>query len=198
MPKPPASPQPAPTIAAPHPLTVRLIERLAPPALVLDFASGSGRNTAALNQAGFTVVALDDRTAATPVPFAGITGRFAAALSTHGLLHGNVAAVAQRVTDIAALLEKNGLLYATFGSVRDARFGVGERLDEFTFAPSEGDERGVPHAFFDRERLAELLEQDYAIESLEEHAVDEVVGSWAHRQAPLAGAAHWFAIAKVR
>jgi hypothetical protein len=177
-----------------------VIERLAPARarLVLDFASGSGRNTAALNQAGFTVVAIDDRAAATPEPFAGITSRFAAALSTHGLLHGSVARVAQRSAQLAGLLEKDGLLYATFGSVSDARFGVGERLDEFTFAPSEGDERGVAHAFFDRERLAELLERYYAIESLEERAVDEVVGSWAHAQAPLAGAVHWFAIARVR
>lgn len=165
---------------------------------VLEFASGSGRNAAALSRGGFTVVAIDDRTAATVEPFAGISGPFAAALSTHGLLHGSVATIAHYVAEIGGLLEKNGLLYATFGSVRDARFGQGERLDEFTFAPLAGDEGGVAHTFFDRERLTELLERDYAIESLEEHAVDAVAGSWAHRQRPLSGAVHWFAIARVR
>jgi hypothetical protein len=169
-----------------------------PPRRVLDFASGSGRNTAALRRAGFEVVAIDDPAAATPEPFAGVAGQFAAALSTHGLLHGNVATIARNVAQIAALLEIAGPVYATFGSVRDARFGQGERLDEFTFAPTQGDERGVAHAYFNRERLTELLERHFVIESLEEHAVDEVVGRWAHEERPLSRAVHWFAVAKVR
>ncbi len=165
---------------------------------VLEFASGSGRNVAALSRAGFTVAAIDDRTAATVEPFAGISGSFAATLSTHGLLHGSVATIAHHVAEIAGLLEKNGLLYATFGSVRDARFGEGERLDEFTFAPVAGDERGIAHAFFNRQGVTELLEPHFAIESLEEHDVDAVAGSWAHRERSLRGAVHWFAIARVR
>lgn len=127
-----------------------------------------------------------------------MSGRFDAVLSTHGLLHGNVAAIARNVTRIAALLEKGGPFYATFGSVRDARFGQGERLDQFTFAPNDGDERGVVHAFFDRDRLAQLLSRHYVIETLEENAVDEVAGSWAHTARPLSGAVHWFVIAKAK
>jgi SAM-dependent methyltransferase len=194
------SPEKAPSIAAAHPLATLLIERLGggPARRVLDFASGSGRNARALADAGFSVVALDDRVAASLDPLAGIQSPFAAALSTHGLLHGAPEAIGRRLSQLAHVLVKNGLLYATFGSVRDARFERGERVDDYTYAPASGDERGVAHAYFDRARLTRLLEPHFAIESLEERSVDSVAGAWAHRKRPLAGAVHWFAIATAR
>jgi hypothetical protein len=179
-------------------LAVSLIEHLrgAPEIRVLEFACGAGRNTIALREAGFDVVAIDERTAVSGAPFAGVHGGFAAALSTHGLLHGTPAIIAGHVSQIAELLAKNGMLYATFGSVRDARFGRGERIDASTFAPSEGDERGVAHGFFSREQVRALLDPYFALESLEEHDADEIAGSWAHRERPLSGAVHWFAVAR--
>ena len=84
------------------------------------------------------------------------------------------------------------------GRQRDARFGRGTRIDDSTFAPTDGDERGVAHAYFDRERLLSILDRYFIVESLSEHCVDDVAGSWAHRERPLDGAAHWFAIARKR
>jgi hypothetical protein len=167
-----------------HPLAVRLVEHLrgGREIRVLEFACGVGRNTQALREAGLDVVTIDDPTAASASPFAGIPGGFAAALSTHGLLHGTPAIVAGHLSQIARLLAKNAILYATFGSVRDARFGQGERIDASTFASAEGDERGVPHAFFDRDQLQALLDPHFTIESLEEHDAEKV---------------HWFAVATV-
>jgi hypothetical protein len=184
----------------PHPLAEALIERLQsrPKGRVLDFASGSGRNTQALRRAGLMVTAIADDAAATEKPLAGVTDRFAAAISTHGLLHGTPPIIAARLRSIAERLDAEGLLYATFGSTRDARFGEGRRIDDATFAPTDGDERGVAHAYFDRDRLRALLEPDFEVESLEERCVDEVAGSWAHRERPLSGATHWFAIARKR
>jgi Methyltransferase domain len=181
-------------------LAERLIKRLQsrPKSRVLDFASGSGRNAEALRRAGFSVVAIADDLAASQAPLAGVTERFSAAISTHGLLHGTPSTIAARVRLIAELLYGEGLLYATFGSTRDARFGQGQRIDDWTFAPSQGDERGVAHAYFDRDRLRALLEPHFEVESLKEHSVDEVAGSWAHRERPLSGAAHWFAVARKR
>lgn len=167
-------------------------------ARILDFASGSGRNTKALEGAGFTVVAIDDATAATEAPLHGVAGKFDAAVSTHGLLHGTAAQVASHLRGIAAHLGAQGLLYAAFGSTRDARFGRGERCDAWSFAPTDGDERGVVHAYFDRSGITGLLETDFAIESLEERSVDHVAGAWAHRARPLRGAVHWFAIGRKR
>ncbi len=162
---------------------------------MLDFAAGSGRNTRALRDAGLWVVSLADSIAESATPLIGITERFAAALSTHGLLHGTRSIVANSVASIAQHLEPPGLLYATFASARDARFGQGERIDPWTFAPTKGDERGVAHAYFDRKSLLVLLEPHFAVESLEERSVDDVVGAWAHRESPLRGAMHWFVIA---
>ena len=60
------------------------------------------------------------------------------------------------------------------------------------------DERGVAHTFFDESRLRELLARHFEIESLTEHDVDEIAGSWAHQHRPLNRAVHWFAIATKR
>jgi hypothetical protein len=187
-------------ISAPHPLAAALIERLHPSreTRILEFASGSGRNTDALSAAGFEVVAIDEATARSDAPFAGIAGGFEAAISTHGLLHGTVTIVAVRLREIGERLNPGGLLYATFGSTRDARFGAGERIDDSTYAPLAGDERGVAHAYYDRRRLRTLLEESFAIESLDERKVDDVAGRWAHLRRPLHGSVHWFVIARLR
>jgi SAM-dependent methyltransferase len=181
-------------------LAAALIERLhpRPGTRVLDFSSGSGRNARALRGAGFTVVAIDDTQAASGTPFAGVAGKFTAVVSSHGLLHGTTATVGSRVAEIADRLGSGGLLYAAFGSTRDARFGSGDRLDATTFVPLEGDERGVAHAYFDRERLRALLSAHFEIESLDECGVDDVAGRWAHVEQPLRRAVHWFAVAHKR
>jgi hypothetical protein len=175
-----------------------LIKRLhsRPGSRILDFAAGSGRNGAALRQAGFEVTMVDDAAASVEAPLAGVTAQYAAAISTHGLLHGAPEAIAARVGAIADALGDGGLLYATFGSVHDARFGEGERIDDATFAPVGGDERGIAHAYFDRERLTTILERRFEVESLEERYVDAIAGSWAHRERPLERSVHWFAIAR--
>jgi hypothetical protein len=181
-------------VPAPHPLAERIIERLQsrPGTRVLDFASGSGRNGAALRHAGFAVESIPDEAAAQAPRLA---QRYAAALSTHGFLHGTPAGIAERLSIVAGALEERGLLYATFGSTGDARFGAGERIDDATFAPLDGDERGVAHVYFDEPRVRTLLRPYFEIESLEERGVDDVAGAWAHRERPLQGAVHWFAIA---
>ncbi len=165
---------------------------------VLDFAAGNGRNTAALQAAGIAVLAVDDEAAATAEALRDISGPFDATISTHGLLHGTYDAIALRIAAIAERLRTGGLLYATFGSVRDARFGQGRRLADWTFAPVDGDERDVPHTYFDRDRIAALVAPYFDIESLEEVGVDDVAGRWAHLAKPLQSAAHWFAILRRR
>jgi len=177
-------------------LAAALIERLQSRSgiRILDFATGSGRNTDVLRAAGFTVVPIGDAAAALQAPLAGIRGSFDAAISTHGLLHGTPAIVASLLCAVAESLGSGGLLYATFGSIHDARFGLGERIDDRTFAPTDGDERGVAHAYFDRDDVEALLERHFKVESLQEHGVDRVAGGWAHRDRPLRDAVHWFAI----
>jgi hypothetical protein len=155
-----------------------------PGARVLEIGSGSGRNTRALHNAGFVVRSLDEHPHAL----------CAAALSTHALLHGTPHSVATTLDRIADRLESRAPLFATFGSVRDARYGEGTRVEEFVYAPLLGDERGIAHVFFDERRLHALLCDRWEIELLEERNVDGIAGSWAHTGRPLQDAVHWFAI----
>jgi SAM-dependent methyltransferase len=173
----------------PHPLAAQLIERLGPfqAARVLDFGSGSGRNGAALQAAGFRVCAVTDDGVREFVP----RERFDAAVTTHALLHGSAGDIGAMLQKIAASLKNGAPLYATFGSKADARYGKGTRVDDDTYVPDSGDERGVAHTYFDESQLRSLIERWFVVESIEEHAVDEVVGTWAHGQRPQ-GTVHWF------
>ncbi len=169
---------------AAHPLARALIARLPRGARVLEIGHGSGRNHRALEAAGFAVVHFD----AQVEPPEGAAG----ALSTHALLHGSPEEIAAVLAALARRLVGGAPLLATFGSRRDARFGKGTALGPTTFAPTEGDERGVAHSFFDEAALRAILAADFAIEELREVEVDAVVGGWAHASSPLRGAVHWF------
>jgi hypothetical protein len=197
---PPSSPPDQPSIRPAHPLAERLIARLSrrPAARVLELGAGSGRNTTALLRAGLNVTAITDAALATLDAGSLPPETVAALLSTHGFLHGTTLGVTARLTLCATRLEPGGLLYATFGSRRDARYGCGVRIDAATYAPDEGDERGVPHAFFSERELREALEARFTLEELVETGVDAIAGTWAHRESPLAGSVHWFAIGHLR
>jgi hypothetical protein len=188
---PPTSPEQA-SARPPHPLAVELIAVLgAGKARVIDFASGSGRNARALRAAGFNVLEIGDRDA-TAGALNRIEGKFSAAISTHGLLHGTIAAVSAAIEAIASKLEPGGRLYATFGSTRDARYARGREIEPFVYAPLDGDERDVAHAFFDEPRLRALLDPWFEVEYIEERDAAETAGDWAHQEKPLHQAVHWF------
>jgi hypothetical protein len=182
----PVSPEPA--HRPPHPLALDLIERLRdrPGARVLEVGAGSGRNTHALAAAGLVVCTLP------------LQEPCAAGLATHALLHGSPQSIAEELSAIAQALEPGAPLFATFGSIRDARYGVGEAREAHVYAPLDGDEIAVAHAYFDQERLRALLAPHFTIESMREVNVDNIAGRWAHTSAPLRGAVHWFVTAAVR
>jgi hypothetical protein len=179
---------PPPVHGPPHPLALDLIERLSdhPGARVLEIGSGSGRNTRALVAAGLRVCSLPP------------DERCIAALSTHALLHGTPASLAELLDRIAAALEPKAPLFATFGSVFDSRYGTGDEREPHVFVPRDGDEAGVAHVYFDEERLRAILTPRFTIESLREVEVDRIAGDWAHPTAPLHGAVHWFVVAHAR
>ena len=178
------SPEPVPR--PPHPLALALIERLRdrPGARVLEIGAGSGRNTRALVAAGLHVCTLP------------VDEPAAAALSTHALLHGTPAEIGGRLDALAAALESGAPLFGTFGSTRDARCGTGDEVAAYVYAPRDGDEAGVAHAYFDAPRLRALLAPHFVIESMAEVDVDEIAGQWAHPNDPLHNAVHWFVIAR--
>lgn len=162
----------------------------------MDFGSGRGRNCEALRQAGLAVTALDDAEASDAKAISILDREFEAVLSTHALLHGMPQSITDRISAIARAVKPDGLFFATFASVRDARYGNGTRVGDHTFAPTAGDEVGVPHVYYDERRLRALVGVLFEVESLEERSVDAVAGRWAHPNAPLHGAVHWFARAR--
>jgi hypothetical protein len=195
---PPTSPEHA-SARPPHPLAAQLIAALGSRnARVIDFATGSGRNASALQRAGHEVLAIDDGAAADSTALATVTEPYQAAISTHGLLHGTPATIDALLAVLAGSMQPGGLLYATFGSIADARYGQGREIEPFVYAPGDGDERGVPHVFYDEARLRAALGVWFDIESLEERGVDQVAGAWAHPESPLERSVHWFAKARRR
>lgn len=174
----------------PHPLASALAERLRHShARILEIGTGSGRNRAALLAAGFEVASHDE---APQTP-----SGFDAAISTHAFLHGTPERIAEGLTRVAGSLKPAAPFFATFASVRDARYGKGVRLGSSTFAETDGDEPGVPHTYFTESQIREILEPLFTIESLEEVNVDELAGKWAH-SAPSSGRVHFFLVARNR
>jgi len=159
---------------------------------VIEVCAGSGRNTRYLVDAGVPTVALRDDESYTQLP----AGRnlFAAALSTHGYLHGTVAKLRVGFAELRRVLQPEAPVLITLGSIEDARFGLGTAIDETTFAPGDGDEAGVPHTYFDRAGVLDVLAPALTVESLTEVPVDDIVGRWAH--AAPTNMWHWFVTAR--
>jgi hypothetical protein len=179
----------------PHPLAERLIARYRDDRRtgpVLEVHAGSGRNTAALIAAGIPVVATRDDEPYTQLP--GAREGYDAALSTHGYLHGTTAKLRQGIGDLRRVLAPGAPIYITLGSLNDPRFGFGTAFDERTFAPGDGPEIGIPHAFFERDGIIELL-RGFAIEAMDDVEVTEIVGTWAHPDSD-ERIQHWLVVAR--
>jgi hypothetical protein len=177
-----------------HPLAYRLIEILHDTrGEILEVGTGSGRNTRALIAAGYPVIEIGEDVAYTQLPGRGYIG----ALSTHAYLHGTLAKLRIGFAELARVLVPGAPIAVTLGSINDARFGLGEPYDEVTFAPGDGPEIGIPHAYLDRDGVNDVL-RPFRIESCEEHDVDAVVGRWAHADDVVTGKRHWFVVARKR
>jgi hypothetical protein len=178
-----------------HPLAGRLAARLAASGIhgpILEVAKGSGRNTRALEALGFEVVSLDDAAPYTQLPSR--KGGYAAAISTHAYLHGNFAKIRAGIAELRRVLAPGAPVALVFGSIHDERFGFGTRVDDMTFAPGDGPEAGVPHAFLDSDAVEQAL-SGFTIEALDEVDVDDIVGRWAHGDDEITGRKHWFVLA---
>jgi hypothetical protein len=180
----------------PHPLAERLIERYKADGMtgpVLEVHQGSSRNTRAIVDAKIPITSTRDDDPYTQLP--GGRDAYAAALSTHGYLHGTTAKLRLGLAELRRVLKPGAPMFITLGSLHDPRFGYGLALDERTFAPGDGPEAGIPHAFFERDGILELL-RGYTIESMEEVDVTHIVGSWAHPDPDAEKIVHWFVVAR--
>jgi len=199
-----------------HPLAEALAARLGTRAkpLVLLLGIGSGRNVGPFVRAGIRVHAVEQDVAraeaakrafaandrvrivcaryGAPVPE---RVRVAGALSTHALLHGTPAAIAGAVEAVRERLEKRGSFFVTLGSVRDPRFGRGTRIVEGAFAPTDGNEAGVTHSFFDEAGVRSLF-RAFELEEAYEDCAAATVGTWAHEPGQASDIVHWYVKAR--
>jgi len=175
-----------------HPLADRLVAAAAAGSFtdpVVEVGNGSGRNTRALVGAGIRVVAVGDSTPYTQLP--GEREAYGAALSTHAYLHGTDAKLRAGMAELRRVLRPGAPAFMTLGSFRDARYGLGLALDERTFAPGDGDEAGVPHVYYDRDGVLELM-RGFTIDALDEVDADDTVGRWAHADDGVRGRVQWW------
>jgi len=190
MGEPSSSERTAATFEGAHPLAQRLFERLEGrrgPVIVVG--DGRGRNSRALRAAGLTVIAVADEAPYTQLDGAAKT--YEGALSTHAYLHGTSSKIRAGIAELARVLQPDAPALLTLGSIRDVRYGFGDPIDVHTFAPGDGSEAGVPHAYFDRDGVLDVL-RPFTVIRAEEVAVDEIVGKWAHLDEEPAGKIHWF------
>ncbi len=157
---------------------------------ILEVGTGSGRNARYLRGLGLPVASTADEEPYTQIP----AGRaaYGAAISTHAYLHGAVAKLRLGLGELRRVLSEGSPVALVFGSINDARFGLGIPVDDRTFAPGDGSEAGIPHAFFERAGVEELLRGSFRIERLDEVDADGTVGRWAHDDDEIAGFRHWF------
>jgi hypothetical protein len=187
----------APSTQGPHPLAERLIERYLASGFqgpLLEVAAGVGRSTRAFEAAGIPIVTTSDDDPYTQLP--GERDSYAAGFSSHGYLHGATAKVRAGLAELRRVLKPGAPIYIRRGTTHNYRLVFGYAIDEWTFAPGDGPEMGIPHAYFDRDTIAELL-RGYTIESLEEVDTTNVVGTWAHPDGEDSPERilHWFVIA---
>ena len=182
---------------AAHPLAQRLIALAREHPLdgpVIEVGTGSGRNTRALVDARIPVLSVPDSTPYTQLP--GSREEYGAALSTHAYLHGTSAKLRAGIAELRRVLRPNAPVFVTLGSFKDARYGLGLPFDEFSFAPGEGPELGIPHAYLDHDGVVESM-LGFTIESMEEVDVDDIAGRWAHDgDDDIVGRVHWFVVAR--
>jgi SAM-dependent methyltransferase len=169
-----------------------------------DLGCGVGRHTVFLAQQGFSVSASDISGSAientrtnlqqanvdaelyqldmTEWPFD--DGQFDAVIAFNVVYHATCSEIETILAQINRVLRPQGLLFITFKSLLDSQCGQGDQLAAFTWAPTSGVEKDIPHYYVD-ETEAKRLMQDFELVSMvhkQELAVD---GKGDHQRA------HW-------
>lgn len=144
---------------------------------VLDLGCGSGRHLVPLARAGFSVFGFDNSPHGLflaqqdlvneqlevhlqlgdfcdPLPYKDRS--FHAVLTVQVIHHAETETIGKVVAEIERILVPGGLLFLTVPGCKSqaTRF---RQIEERTFIPEDGPEKGVPHHYFDESELRELL-----------------------------------------
>ncbi|MFQ5885999.1 MAG: class I SAM-dependent methyltransferase [Anaerolineae bacterium] len=154
---------------------------------VLDVGCGGGRHLLYLAKEGFEVCGTDRSAAGlaisrerlekeglkaalrrcdmTEVPFP--DEFFDAVLSLYVLHHNRLESVGKAVGGIRRALKEGGLFFANLSGKGDHKEGKGKKIEPGTYICDSGIETGMPHHFFTRQEVEDLL-GGFEIASLEE------------------------------
>lgn len=150
---------------------------------VLDLGCGAGRHSVCLARNGYEVVGVDvsksalkiakewargeklarvllAQTTMTCIPFR--DSQFDAVISISVIHHAVKKDIEETINEIHRILKKNGLFLANLASVKDPRYGKGEKIEAATFKMLEAfeDKRFEElHHFLTKQQVMELLTQ---------------------------------------
>lgn len=144
---------------------------------ILDLGCGAGRHLKYLAENGYAAFGMDiseygleackslcvqnelipllARADMVALPYA--SNAFDAVISIHVIFHNPKSLILQTISEIKRVLKPGGRTLLTFNSTYSSRYGTGEKLEEGTYIPDIGRDRGIPHHFSDLADLAGLL-----------------------------------------
>jgi SAM-dependent methyltransferase len=148
-------------------------------ALILDLGCGAGRHLKFLESRGYKVVGmdlapnglhaakekllegklaamLDQADMSLPFPYA--TGCFDCVISIHVIFHNPKKKIKATLAEMGRVLKPGGFLLVTFNSAFSSRCGKGIKIEDGTWLPDIGVDRGIPHHFSSLKDVADLMD----------------------------------------
>ena len=164
---------------------------------ILDLGCGNGRHVLALQKLGFNTTGLDisisglrltsewvgaegkqaglvEADMRRPLPFR--SGSFDGLLSTQVIHHALLAEVRTAISEIWRVLCRGGLAFVTLAGMMDEDKKY-EEIENGTFIPLEGSEKGLPHHIFAEQELASEFSA-FQIREISRRAEGKVLAAW--------------------
>ena len=174
-------------IRDPDPLGAPFIQEIQTGETVLDLGCGAGRHLVQIASAGLRVIGSDISPVGlklsrawlhsqgyyadllthpmTALPF--ISDSLGGVFSINVLNHGTVADTTTAVAEVYRTLKPGRPFFFVIIGRDDARYGEGDEIEPHTFIHRQGIEAGVPHHFFTRNEINQLLKL-FSITAIEE------------------------------
>lgn len=168
---------PAKIIRDPDPLGEPFIQEITAGETVLDLGCGAGRHLVLMACAGLTVVGSDISPVGlrlsrewlhsqscyadlvmhpmTNLPFS--SESLGGVMSINVLNHGTTSDATEAFDEVYRVLKPGRPFFLVIIGRHDARYGEGDEIEPHTFIPIQGIEAGVPHHFFAKDELEQLL-----------------------------------------
>ncbi len=144
---------------------------------VLDLGSGTGRHVIYLARNGFSVYGLDNsqegiNTTKQWLKTKKLTAKlilqemtkklpwennfFDAIISVQVIHHANIATITKIIAELERVLKKGGFIFITVPKLKNQAMKY-KKIEQNTYVPLDGWEKGLPHHYFTQEELADFF-----------------------------------------